>query len=178
MSSQPDRGPSRRFMVPRETHGRDGGEGMVSVPASREFGRNDKSGDGRLGRGSDPGRRKAPRAGHRDAQSGDHRGQRASRRVREGPQSPHPELPRSTHESSREAGEMAPRSPSEQLHRGAERCRGQATAQPRRTDDLGCRGGTRGCDDRGADIDPHRSGGGSPRCIHDTAGRPSLRSRV
>lgn len=89
-----------------------------------------------------------------------------------------PELPRVTHESSREAGEMAPRSPSGRLHRGAECCRGQTTAQPWRIDDLGCRGGTRGCDHRGADIDPHRNGGGLPRCIHDTAGRPSLRSRV
>jgi hypothetical protein len=79
---------------------------------------------------------------------------------------------RVSRESSREAGEMAPR-PKGKLHRGPGRCRGQVRARQRRADDLGCRGGTRGGDHRGAH-DPRRTVGETPRYIHDTAGRPSL----
>src|SRR5208337_5102612 len=110
MSPQSDRGPSRRFLVSGKPDRQAGRKGMVSVPANRGSGRNDKSSDRRMGQGSDPGGRKTTRAGHRYAKSGNHRGERASRRVREGSQSPHPELPRVTRESSQEADEMARRS--------------------------------------------------------------------
>src|SRR5208283_4973519 len=101
-----------------------------------------------------------------------------SRRVRGGTEPPCSELLRVTRESSREAGEVATWPPSRRRHRCTGGCRGQVTARQWRADGLICQGGTNGGDHRGAHVDPRRTGRESPRCIRNTAQRPSLRGRV